>query len=213
MNQLIKITESNGRQVVSARDLYEFLEVNTAFTNWCKRMFEYDFQEGRDFMPILAETYSSIGGRPSTDYALTLECAKEISMLQRTDKGKQARRYFIEIEKRFVSQMVSLEPEEIMLQQLQMIVAQKKRLTAVEQDVKELKAQSITRPNWFTVAGYGTLTNVSVGVSLAASLGKKASKLCKERGITVESIPDPRFGKVHVYPENILQIVFNQQIN
>lgn len=87
---IINIIEKDGRRIVSARELHTFLEVRTDFTNWCKRMFEYGFIEGQDFTPILEK---STGGRPSTDYGLTLDCAKEISMLQRTDKGKQARQY------------------------------------------------------------------------------------------------------------------------
>ena len=99
-DQLIKVeTDSNGQQVVSARELHKFLEVKTDFTHWCKRMFEYGFSENIDFTSFLAQ---SIGGRPSNEYALTLDCAKEISMLQRTDKGKQARQYFIECEKKLL---------------------------------------------------------------------------------------------------------------
>jgi anti-repressor protein len=97
MNELIKITEENGNQVVSARELYRFLESKADFTDWCKRMFEYGFEEDRDFTTIL---WKSTGGRPSVDYALSLDTAKEIAMLQRTEKGKQARLYFIECEKK-----------------------------------------------------------------------------------------------------------------
>lgn len=100
MRNLIQITEQNGSKAVSARELYSFLEVQTKFTMWCERMFEYGFEQNKDFIPILGE---SKGGRPSTDYALTLDTAKEISMLQRTDKGKEARQYFISIEKQAIS--------------------------------------------------------------------------------------------------------------
>ena len=79
--ELIKITDHDGKQAVSARELHGFLEVKTDFTDWCKRMFEYGFDEDKDFTPILG---ISTGGRPSTDYALSLDCAKEISMIQRT---------------------------------------------------------------------------------------------------------------------------------
>jgi anti-repressor protein len=98
MKQLIKITEQNGNQVVSARELSEFLEAKTDFTTWCRRMFDYGFEEGEDYSLL------KIGERKAhnkIDYALTLDCAKEISMLQRNDKGKQARKYFIEIDKKY----------------------------------------------------------------------------------------------------------------
>ncbi len=97
MEELIKINSDNaGVRTVSARDLHEFLEVNSNFTTWCKRMFEYGFEEGKDFIPFLEE---STGGRPSINYALTLDTAKEISMIQRSPKGRQARQYFIECER------------------------------------------------------------------------------------------------------------------
>ena len=95
MTEIIKIQENNGEKAVSARELYQFLEVGRDFTNWCKQMFEYGFTENQDFTPIVAK---STGGRPSIDYALTLECSKEIAMLERSEKGKQARQYFIECE-------------------------------------------------------------------------------------------------------------------
>ena len=97
MQELIHVTTNEqGSRVVSARELYDFLEIKRDFTNWCKQMFEYGFEEGKDFTPILAK---SLGGRPSIEYALTLDTAKEIAMLQRSDKGKQARQYFIECER------------------------------------------------------------------------------------------------------------------
>ncbi|AKP70232.1 phage antirepressor KilAC domain-containing protein [Riemerella anatipestifer] len=100
MKALIKITEQNGKQAVSARELHSFLEIKDKFTDWIKRMFEYGFIENIDYQ-ILSDFSEKIGrGRPSVDYALTLDCAKEISMLQRSEKGKQARRYFIECEKK-----------------------------------------------------------------------------------------------------------------
>lgn len=102
MQELIQITNnSQGESVVSTRELYEFLEVRTRFNDWCNRMFEYGFEEGRDFISFLSK---SSGGRPETDYILTLDTAKEISMLQRTEKGKQIRNYFIAAEKALRSQ-------------------------------------------------------------------------------------------------------------
>jgi len=101
MEQLIKITEKEGKQLVSARDLYDFLDVTTDFTTWCKRMFDYGFVEGTDyaFLKIGEPDTELFNPNPKIDYVLTLDCAKEISMIQRTDKGKLARLYFITMEK------------------------------------------------------------------------------------------------------------------
>jgi len=96
MNEIIKVNQDNPeRLTVSGRDLHEALEVETPYTMWIQRMIEYGFTEGEDFLTILLE---STGGRPSTDHQLTIAMAKEIAMLQRTEKGKQVRKYFIEIE-------------------------------------------------------------------------------------------------------------------
>ena len=98
MQELIKITEKEGEQLVSARELHEFLSVKKDFTDWFKyRVGQYDFEENIDFTPILGK---STGGRPSKDFAITIEMAKELSMVENNEKGKQARKYFIQCEKK-----------------------------------------------------------------------------------------------------------------
>lgn len=96
MNELIKINYESDRPTVLARDLHEFLEVKTAYKDWFPRMCEYGFTEGEDFCSFLSK---STGGRPATDAQLTIDMAKEICMLQRNERGKQARQYFLQIEK------------------------------------------------------------------------------------------------------------------
>lgn len=105
MTNIINIRVNGGQRVVSARELHAFLEVKTDFTDWCKRMFDFGFEEQKDFTSILGK---STGGRPSVDYALTIDTAKEISMLQRSEKGKQARRYFIDCEKALIAAVPAL---------------------------------------------------------------------------------------------------------
>lgn len=207
MQELIKITErQNGDNVVSARDLYTFLGVNSVFTTWCKRMFSYGFEENIDFIPFLEE---STGGRPSTDYALTIDTAKEISMLQRTDKGKEARRYFIEVEKKANKPMDILDYMEY---SVKMLRKQSEKMNEFNDRIVQLEAKTTTRPDYFTIAGYATIKGIQCGLKLASSLGRKASALCKKRGIQTESIPDPRFGRVKTYPQTILNEVFKMSI-
>ena len=102
MNEIIKIENYNGNEVVSARSLHEFLEIETRFDNWCKRMFEYGFVENIDYSNVVFDNqYSNLSKENQlVDYGLTLDCAKEISMIQRSEKGKQARLYFIDCEKK-----------------------------------------------------------------------------------------------------------------
>lgn len=103
MNELIKVKiNEQGSQVVSARDLHAFLENSDNVNTWFKRQSERAMlEEGLDFIAILQQ---SNGGRPNQDYAINLSAAKEISMLNGGIKGKQARQYFIECEKKLTQQ-------------------------------------------------------------------------------------------------------------
>lgn len=124
MNEILKVNYESDTPTVSARDLYEALEVNTPFTMWFDRMTEYGFEEGKDFITKMLE---STGGRPSTDYETSIDMAKEICMLQRTEKGKQCRQYFIDLEKAWNT------PEQIFARALKMadkVISQKEKLIA-----------------------------------------------------------------------------------
>ena len=103
MRDLIQITEQNGNKAVSARELHSFLEVETRFNDWIIRMFEYGFEENKDYIILLKFENNPISKSNPIDYALTLDTAKEISMLQRTEKGKEARQYFIAVEKQAIA--------------------------------------------------------------------------------------------------------------
>lgn len=95
MNELITINYENESPAVNGRDLHRALEVQTAYKDWFPRMCEYGFEEGKDFCSNLSK---STGGRPAADHILTLAMAKEIAMIQRNEKGKQVRRYLLELE-------------------------------------------------------------------------------------------------------------------
>jgi anti-repressor protein len=100
MEELIKITEQDGKRAVSARELHEFLESKQQFADWIKnRIEQYGFIENEDFIVFHKFMKNLKGGRPQIEYALTLDCAKELAMVEGNDKGRQARRYFIERDK------------------------------------------------------------------------------------------------------------------
>ena len=134
MNELIKITTNEvGEPTVLGRELHEFLGVTTRYNDWFPRMVEYGFTEGKDFYSFLSKT-SETGGRPSTDHLLTIDMAKEICMIQRTEVGKQARQYFIQVEKDYNS------PEKIMARALRIA---EKELSTLKLDVERMKPKEI----------------------------------------------------------------------
>lgn len=107
MNELIPIQDNDGTQAVMGRDLHKFLGIGKDYTTWFKDMTAYGFVAGQDFSPISGNT-SPAGGRPRTDHIVSLDMAKEISMIQRSEKGKQARQYFIECERRVKSSALAI---------------------------------------------------------------------------------------------------------
>ncbi len=133
--ELIKISDYNGQKAVSARELHTFLESKRDFSNWIKdRIKRCDLIENQDFEVFNNFGENPNGGRPLTEYALTIETAKEISMVENNSKGKQARRYFIGCEKTLKeNQQKKLSGAEYLLQQAQLMVEQERRITTVEQ--------------------------------------------------------------------------------
>jgi phage anti-repressor protein len=100
MQELIKVEKRNGQRVVSGRELHTFLESKQQFSNWISnRIRKYDFVEGQDFEVLNSPIKNPGAGRPTIEYAISLDMAKELSMVEGTERGKQARRYFIERDK------------------------------------------------------------------------------------------------------------------
>jgi phage anti-repressor protein len=111
-NELIKI--DFDKQTVSARALYEFFELEERFSIWCKRMFSYGLVENVDFTTVGFRTVVKNGGTKEIgDYLLTIDAAKHIAMVQRTEKGFQARNYFINIEKLYLKSIFSKQTVEV----------------------------------------------------------------------------------------------------
>ena len=138
MNELIKITTNEvGEPTVLGRELHEFLGVKTLYKDWFPRMVEYGFTEGKDFNPLKNEQVRFEGNREVarelTDHLLTIDMAKEICMIQRTEVGKQARQYFIQVEKDYNS------PEKIMARALRIA---EKELSTLRLETK-VQAQQI----------------------------------------------------------------------
>jgi anti-repressor protein len=143
MNELITVNYDNEQPTVSARELHDFLEVGADFSHWFPRMCEYGFEQGRDFNPVKFDRVRFEGNREVKrtvdDAEITIDMAKELCMLQRNDKGKQARQYFLQLERDWNS------PEKVMARALQ--IAHKRIHTLsekIEQDApKVLFADSV----------------------------------------------------------------------
>lgn len=129
MNELIKINYESDRPTVLARDLHEFLEVKTAYKDWFPRMCEYGFAEGEDYCSFLSDRSDGLPGKPRQDAQLTIDTAKEICMLQRNEKGKQARQYFLQLEKEWNS------PEAVMARALKMAQEKLERVKAINSNL------------------------------------------------------------------------------
>ena len=164
-NELINLHEQDdGSIAVSGRELHEFLEIGTPYRKWFPRMVEYGFVENIDYTPDIF--VHPLNNQNTVNHILTIDMAKEISMIQRNEKGKQARRYFIEVEKAWNS------PEMIMKRALQ--IADRKIDDLQEQIVldrpKVLLAESISASD----------STIAVG-DLAKLLGQNGIEIGRNR--------------------------------
>ena len=138
MTELIKVTEENGSKLVSARELHDFLEVKKDFSDWIKTYInndDYGFEENVDYTTFKGNSTESTP-RPRIEYVLKLDMAKELSMLSKVPKGKIARKYFIEVEKKFVA--LTPKSEEDMLIEL-FPTAPQNLLSLTAHNIREVK--------------------------------------------------------------------------
>lgn len=133
MAEILKVKVNiNQEQTVSGRELHMFLGIETPYMKWFERMLQYGFDENKDFWTKMSE---STGGRPSTDHIMKLDMAKELCMLARNEKGKQARQYFLEVEREWNS------PEKVMARALMLAEAKLNEVKAfADKQTKKLEA-------------------------------------------------------------------------
>lgn len=139
--ELIKIIEREGRQLVSGRELHEFLEIKTKYKDWFRRMVEYGFEEEIDFIRVAQKRATNNLKNPVTtviDHAISIDMAKEISMIQRTEKGKAARQYFINCEKK-LKEVKKLSPMELMELQFKALKEHEEKIIQVENKLDKLE--------------------------------------------------------------------------
>lgn len=152
MNELIKtIRRDDGTIAVSGRELHDFLEVDTPYTQWFDRMIDYGFTENTDFKGLSQKSEKPIGGRPRIDHVMTLDMAKEVAMIQRTNKGKQARQYFISVEKRY-KQLAALPrtPEEKLALTMEVANRSAEKVMKLDNRVTDLEKNAPIAPGEYS---------------------------------------------------------------
>ncbi len=164
MNNLINVTlNENQEPVVSGRRLHQALGVKTRYNDWFNRMIDYGFAENEDYLAITQKRVTAQNNETTfNDHVLKLDMAKEIAMIQRTDKGKEVRQYFIQVEKDFNS------PEKIMARALK--IADRK-IIKLEATIEEQKPKVI-----FANAVSASHTSILVG---------EFAKLMRQNGVNL----------------------------
>lgn len=162
MNNLIKINYQNDQQTASARELWEFLDKPyDKFTKWFDKYKTYGFTENEDYMAMCTKFHTAQGNESTAiDYEITVDMAKELSMLQKSEKGKIARKYFIDLEKRWNS------PEAVMARALKMADS---KIIRLENQIEEQKPKVI-----FANAVSASHTSILVG---------ELAKILKQNGV------------------------------
>jgi phage anti-repressor protein len=178
------------------------------------------FEQGIDFSTEMLKNPSH--GRPSELIFLTIDCFKSLGMMSGTDQGKAIRKYFLDCEKiakqktneldavtememiaRTATRMAELQ-RQAMEQQRQLEQAET-RLSAIEAEQGRYMSPS---GNKYTILGFAVKQGLQISASVAGQKGKKAASMCRDKGIEIERIYDPRFGRVGLYPESVLIEVF-----
>ena len=213
MNELIPLQpqtiNGNAVETVNARELHEFLESKRQFADWIKnRISEYDFIENQDFVRFHKKMKAN--NATMIEYHITLDMAKELSMVERNEKGKQARKYFIECEKKLTQPKPMTQIELIAVIANQMAEQERKSLELDNRlQVVEQKQQQLNQDNdHFTIKGFCSLHQLDLSNGKMSALSRKAKKLSDVKDYTYHEITDPRWGKVRTYHKDILTELF-----
>ncbi|WP_194190837.1 phage antirepressor KilAC domain-containing protein [Clostridium chrysemydis] len=170
VENLLPVNTGGDNITLSARDLHEFLEVGTRFNDWFFRMKEYGFDENIDYRAITQKRVTAQGNKTTlTDYEIKLDMAKEIAMIQRSEKGKQARKYFLRIEESWNS------PEMIM----------KRALEIANNQVEKLKIENTEHIKKIEEQKPKVIFADAVSTSHTSILVGDLAKLMKQNGVDI----------------------------
>lgn len=200
MEELIKVaTNAKGEQVISARELYSYLGVSERFSRFMERNFEYGFTDGVDYTPYLS--VHPLNNQEFQDFAMKLDMAKEIAMIQRTEKGKVARMYFIECEKKLKLPTTYLESLKELVVKQELI--QQQQLVISEQTPKVLAFENIIdSANTYTLDTASDILNIG-RTTLCKLLETKKWKTVREQNGTSST----RFAEENGYAKTLYEYI------
>ena len=194
----INIREENGKQTVSARELHEKLEVTERFSSWFDRMLKYGFEENVDFTSVKSFTVVNNGAqKPIDEYYISIDMAKEICMIQRSDKGRMFRQYFIECERRLIETNKKAIPQTY-IEAVENLLNELKKNQALEEQGKLLLEQKEAAEKE-TERIYQVNKNFHNNLYTASQIAKKlgitanmVGRIANEHGLK----QDPIYGKL-----------------
>ena len=195
--ELIKVTEANGKQLVSARELHKFLENTDNVNTWFKRQADRAMLvENEDFTSVAILQTS---GQKAIDYAISLSSAKEIAMLNGGDRGKQARLYFIECEKQLQSKAPKTLKEALIL-----ALQQQEQIELLEAKTENLNTVLDNLLEWVSILKVAKFNNVHEKKFNWRNLKNKSAEL----GYMVKKAESPRYGFQNLYHIDVFRACY-----
>lgn len=194
-NELVPVYEtSTGEKVVYGSELHAVLEVKSRFNDWIRnRLNDCEAAENEDYESF---TKNLVSGGQSKEYLIKLDIAKEMAMLERNEKGKQVRRYFIQVEKKYKEKLKPKIP--------QTYLEALKELVAVEEEKERLQLELDRSKDWYSIKRVAALN----GVSWKAFDWRKLKKVGEQKGYEVRKIFDANYGEVNTYHREVWEAAY-----
>jgi len=178
-NELVPVYDNDGEQAVNTRELHEFLEVGKDYSTWFKdRIEKLELVDGESYSPISGNRSDGLSGKPRTDYIVPIDIAKEIAMMENNDKGRQVRRYFIVVEKRYRQQVKPMSQLEILAATTQALVDQDHRVRAIESRMTNAENKQ--------KAMIDAITDLAQ-LDWAADMNRRINGICKTHGLNYQT--------------------------
>ena len=224
MTEMLKVFETNdGSKAVSARELHEQLNVGRDFTNWIKsRIKKYGYLEDVDYALLtfdlngnlledrFAKNSESNLAPYKTEYVLSLDCAKEIAMVENNETGRQIRKYLIRIENDYWKKglgSISLMTD-VMTKLSESVAELAKSVAKIDERISNLEQKSLPEgKEYLTVGEYGMRIRMSIPVGKAIEYGKLCTAYCRNNNIEMRKVQDSRYvNALNSYPVDVLKM-------